>query len=76
MSKKEWSKELQKATREKLMSYPIAHVKNIDGRFGISMPIDDGHISITLMGENHKPSEVSEDYSSMDDLIAAGWALD
>lgn len=76
MSKNEWSKELQQITREKLPGYPIAHVKNIDGRFGLSMPIDDEHISITLMGENHKPSDVSEEYSSMDDLIAAGWVLD
>jgi hypothetical protein len=65
-----WSDELQQQTREYFKQFPIAAMKNIDGRFGVCALMN-GIYTI----EDRKTNEVYK-FSSMEDLIAAKWALD
>ncbi len=65
-----WSKELQQQTREFFEKLPIAAMKNFDMKFGICIR-KDGEYIIT----DRESSEVYR-YSSVDELIKDGWAID
>lgn len=65
-----WSDELQEQTREYFKSLPIAAMKQYEGKYGICTLIDDKYII-----KDRETKEVYE-YSTMDELINAKWAID
>ncbi|MCR5723760.1 MAG: hypothetical protein K6G80_01585 [Treponema sp.] len=73
-----WSESLIKKTRSE--AYPGAMMKSLKGDFGMMSARGEGCIKIVgVRSENYMPvptGEVIAEYKSMDEMLAAGWAID
>ncbi len=73
-----WSKATEKLTREQ--AYPGAMMKSFDGKYGMMSARSES--GITIVGvkiEKYMPvptDEVVAKFSSIDEMIQAGWAID